>query len=149
MPRFRFRLQTLQRLRETTRDDLRARLAEAYQAERILAEQRAAVAAETAALTEAQRRLMIDGALDVTRLLESQRYQRLLEAQGRTLAEQTAKLADEIESRRQAVVEADRQVRVLNKLHERRRREHQDAEQAAESRRLDEIAVTRWEGAPS
>jgi flagellar FliJ protein len=149
MPRFRFRLQTLQRLRETTRDDLRARLAEAYQAERILAEQRAAVAAETAALTEAQRRLMIDGALDVTRLLESQRYQRLLEAQGRTLAEQTAKLAHEIESRRQAVVEADRQVRVLNKLHERRRREHQDAEQAAESRRLDEIAVTRWEGAPS
>jgi flagellar protein FliJ len=149
MSRFRFRLQTLQRLRETTRDDLRARLAEAYQAERILAEQRAAVAAETAALAEAQRRLMIDGALDVTRLLESQRYQRLLEARSRTLAEQTAKLADEIESRRQAVVEADRQVRVLDKLHERRRREHQDAEQAAESRRLDEIAVTRWEAAPS
>jgi flagellar FliJ protein len=149
MPRFRFRLQTLQRLRETTRDELRARLAEAYEAERILADQRAAVAAETAALADVQRRLMADGALDVTRLLDGQRYQRLLEAQSRTLAEQAARLAEEVETRRQAVVEADRQVRILEKLRERRLRQHQDAEQAAEARRLDEIAVTRWEAAPS
>lgn len=147
MPRFRFRLQTLQRLRETTRDELRGRLAEAFEAERILGEQRAAVAAEAAALAESQRRLMAGGAMDVTRLLESQRYQRLLEAQSRTLAEQAARLAAEVESRRQAVVEAERQVRVLAKLGERRRAQHRAAEQAAEARRQDEIATTRWEGA--
>jgi flagellar FliJ protein len=144
MPRFRFRLQTLRRLRELTRDELRVRLAEAFQAEQILAEQRAAIAAEAAALVEA-RRTMLDGAMDVTRLLESQRYQLALEAQSRVLAEQAMRLTEEVEVRRQAVVEADREVRVLDKLRERRLAQHRHAEQAAEAKRLDEIAATRWE----
>ena len=57
--------------------------------------------------------------LDVNGLLTSQRYQLALQAQFRTLAEQAAKLAEEVESRRNAVVEADREVRVLDKLEER------------------------------
>jgi flagellar FliJ protein len=147
MARFRFRLQTLRRIREMSRDELRVRLAEAFQAEQILAEQRAAVDAEAAALAAQRRQMMLDGALDVNRLLESQRYQLLLEAQSGTLAEQAAKLADEVELRRQAVVEADRQVRVLDKLRERRLRQHEQAQQAAEAKRMDEIAATRWEAA--
>ena len=118
MPKFRFRLQTLQRLREMNRDELRVRLAEAFQAEQILTQQRDAVAAEAAALAATRRQLMTDGSMDVTRLLESQRYQLLLEAQSRTLAEQATRLAEEVDVRRQAVVEADRQVRVLDKLRE-------------------------------
>jgi flagellar protein FliJ len=146
MPRFRFRLQTLRRLRELTRDELRVRLAEAFHAEQILAEQRAAVAAEAVALVETRRRTMLDGSMDVTRLLESQRYQLTLEAQARVLGEQAARLAEEVELRRNAVVEADREVRVLEKLRERRLVQHHVAEQAAEGKRLDEIAATRWEG---
>ncbi len=145
MPRFRFRLQTLSRLRESARDELRGRLAEAYQAEQILAEQRTAVAVEAAALADAQRRMMSDGALDVTRVLETQRYQLALEAQSRTMAEQAARLAEEAEARRQAVVEADRDVRVLDKLRERRLAQYQYAEQCAEAKVLDEIAAMRWE----
>lgn len=145
MARFRFRLETLRRLREMNRDELRVRLAEAFQAEKILADQRAALVDEIATMAEARRKLTADGAVDVTRLLESQRYQLLLEAQGRTLAEQAARLAEEVEVRRQAVVEADRQVRVLDKLHDRRRSQHEQAQQAAEDKRLDEVAATRWE----
>ncbi len=145
MARFRFRLETLRRLREMNRDELRVRLAEAFQAEQILADQRAALVDEIATMAESRRRLTADGAVDVTRLLESQRYQLLLEAQGRTLAEQAARLAEEVEVRRQAVVEADRQVRVLDKLHDRRRSQHEQASQAAEAKRLDEVAATRWE----
>jgi flagellar FliJ protein len=145
MARFRFRLQTLWRVREAARDELRARLAEAFQAERIVLDEQAAVAGEAASLADERRRLMAEGSLDVTRMLESQRYQLTLEAQSRSLAEQASKLAAEVENRRQAVVEADRQVRVLDKLRERWKSQHANAEEAAEAKRLDEVATTRWE----
>jgi flagellar export protein FliJ len=145
MARFRFRLETLRRLRERNRDELRVRLADAYQAEQILAEQRAALAAESAALAETRRRLTAAGAVNVTRLIETQRYQLLLEAQARAQAEQAARLAEEVDVRRQAAIEADCQVRVLDKLYDRRRDQHRLAEQAAEAKRLDEVAATRWE----
>ncbi len=145
MARFRFRLETLHRLREMNRDELRVRLAEAMQAEQILTDQRATVAAEAARLNVSRRGLLATGSLDVTQLLESQRYQLLLEAQSRTLAEQSAKLAEEVEVRRQAVVEADRQVRVLDKLRERRAGQHAAAQAAREAKQFDEIAGVRWE----
>lgn len=146
MSRFRFRLQTLRRLREIHRDEQRARLATAYEAERILAEQREQVALEIVGLGEARRRLMQQSALDVNQLLASQRYQLTLEAHSRTLAEQAEKLAAEVERRRQAIVEADREVRILDKLEERQRRQHRDAAARAEAKTLDEVATTRWEG---
>ena len=147
MARFRFRLQTLRRLREIHRDEQRARLATAYEAERILTAQREGVIAETAALADSQRQLMQQGALDVTLLLASQRYKQALEAQIRTLTEQAAKLAEEVERRRQTLVEADREVRVLDKLEERKRDLHREASQRAETKVLDEVASTRWEAA--
>ena len=77
-------------------------------------------------------------------LLEAQRYQLMLEAQQRTLADQAARLDAEVENRRQAVVEADRQVRVLDKLRERRAAEHRAAAERAESKRLDDVAAVQW-----
>jgi flagellar protein FliJ len=145
MARFRFRLQTLRRLREIHRDEQRARLATAFEAERILTEQRNQIAMELAGLSEARRRLMQQSALDVNQLLASQRYQLTLEAQSRTLAEQAEKLAAEVERRRQAVVEADREVRVLDKLEQRQRQQHRAAADRAETKTLDEVATTRWE----
>ena len=145
MARFKFRLQTLRRLREIHRDEQRGRLATAYKAERILAEQQNAVVAETAALVDSQRQMMQQGSLDVTQLLIAQRYQLALEAQIRTLADQAARLAEEVERRRQSLVEADREVRVLDKLEERKRQQHREASQRAETKVLDEVATTRWE----
>ncbi len=147
MARFNFRLQTLRRLREIHRDEQRGRLATAYEAERILAEQRNAVVAETASLVDSQRQLMQQGTLDVNQLLAAQRYQMALEAQIRTLADQAARLAEEVERRRQSLVEADREVRVLDKLEERKRQQHREASQRAETKVLDEVATTRWEAA--
>ncbi|MBA3484307.1 MAG: flagellar export protein FliJ [Pirellulales bacterium] len=147
MARFNFRLQTLRRLREIHRDEQRGRLATAYEAERILAEQRNAVVAETASLVDSQRQLMQQGSLDVTQLLTAQRYQLALEAQIRALADQAARLAEEVERRRQSLVEADREVRVLDKLEERKRQQHREASQRAETKLLDEVASTRWEAA--
>jgi flagellar FliJ protein len=147
MARFNFRLQTLRRLREIHRDEQRGRLATAYEAERILAEQRKAVVAETTALVDSRRQLMQQGSLDVTQLLTAQRYQLALEAQNRKLADQAAKLAEEVERRRQSLVEADREVRVLDKLEQRKRQQHREASQRAETKVLDDVATTRWEAA--
>ena len=143
MPRFRFRLETLRRLREIHRDEMRGRLAEAYAAEKILAEQRSKIDQELGEAAVIQRQLMSGGTLDVNQLLTTQRYQLLLEAQKRVLAEQAARLAVEAENRRLAVVEADRQVRVLDKLEDRKRREHDAARARAEMKQYDEIAVIR------
>lgn len=138
-------MQTLRRLREIRRDEQRSRLAMAYEAERILAQQRADVAAEQLAVSEAQRVMMQGGAVDVNQLLAAQRYRLSLEAQAKTLAEQAQRVADEVERRRQAVVEADREVRILDKLEERQRQAHQLSMSRAEAKLLDEVAATRWE----
>lgn len=145
MAKFRFRLETLHRLREMTRDELRVRLAEAIQAEQIIGEQRQELLREAAVLAAARREQLATGSPDISRILNAQRYQLMLEAQERALAEQAQKLAEEIEVRRLAVVEADRQVRVLDKLRERRAAQHAAAQNAADAKRLDEIAATRWE----
>jgi flagellar FliJ protein len=81
-------------------------------------------------------------------VLAAQRYQLVLEAQRRALAEQAARLDEEIERRREDVVAADQQVRVLDKLRERRQREHRYAAERAEAKRLDEVGANRWKGAP-
>jgi flagellar export protein FliJ len=90
---------------------------------------------------------MQQGSLDVTQLLTAQRYQLALEAQNRKLADQAAKLAEEVERRRQSLVEADREVRVLDKLEQRKRQQHREASQRAETKVLDDVATTRWEAA--
>jgi flagellar protein FliJ len=82
--------------------------------------------------------------LDVNRLLEAQRYELLLKSRGEELTKQSALLAAEIERRRQALVEADRDVRVLELLDERHRREDARRQLRLETKQLDETALQRW-----
>jgi len=144
MAKYRFRLETLQRVREARRDEHRAALAESFRAEQILAESRAAVAAEVAEMREIQRAAAAEEYLDVNKLLEAQRYELLLKARGEELAKQAVLVAAESERRRQVLVEADREVRVLEKLDERHREAFNDKQGRQETRWLDESATTRW-----
>jgi flagellar FliJ protein len=82
--------------------------------------------------------------LDVNRLLEAQRYELVLKARETELSRQTAAVAVEIERRRLVLVEADRDLRVLESLEQRQRREHQRHEQRAETKQLDEAAIQRY-----
>lgn len=143
MAKYRFRLETLEKLRIAERDERRAALADGYRAEQILAERRREVADEAAALRETQRAAFAAPYLDVNQLVEAQRYDMVLGAQQKVLADQAHRLAVEVERRRLAVVDADRAVRVLEKLDERRRAEHHKHEERRQHRQLDEIASTR------
>jgi flagellar FliJ protein len=119
-------------------------LAEAFRAAEVLAANRDELTAEQTELRNLQRSAVAARYLDVNRLLEAQRYELLLKVRGEELAKQTALLAAEIERRRQVLVEADREVRVLELLDERHRRDYKRRQARLESRQLDEAALSQW-----
>jgi flagellar export protein FliJ len=143
MAKYKFKLETLQRVREARRAQQRASLADAFRAEEVLSAKRAELVAEGVELRRLQKSATEGKYLDVNRLLEAQRYELLLKAQAQELAKQATLLAAETERRRLALVEADRDVRVLEMLDERQRREYGKHQQRREVKQLDEVAVNR------
>src|SRR5688572_17084144 len=119
MSAFRFRLEPLIRLRIAERDERRADLAKALRADELLHEQERQLETEQAQVVAATRASSGPGEANLDGLLQNSRYQLVLRARRQQLAQQIAQVAAEIERRRLAVVEADRQVRVLEKLRER------------------------------
>jgi flagellar export protein FliJ len=142
---FRFRLAPLLRLHEATRDEKRAQLAEAYRAEELLRERMREIDHELAGLKEECRQSAQPGAVDVDRLLDAQRYEVLMLAQRQVMQQHEQTLAAEIERRREALVAADREVRILEKLREKQQQEHRQAEHYEEVKVLDEVAARRPE----
>jgi flagellar protein FliJ len=143
MKKFTFRLATLQRLRENLRDERRSQLADAYRADEILQEQEARLEQERAGLAGALREAAGPGEIEVDRLLADHRYSLLLSAQQKHLGQQRQAVAQEIERRRQLLIEADREVRVLEKLKEQQRQRHRDEENRQDIKQLDEVAQRR------
>ena len=140
MPQFQFKLKPVLRLRIAERDDRRARLAEAYHAERILRDRLAQAEAERASVREMVRAASSPGQVDVDALLRTHRYELVVAAQVFSIQQQLKQVAEEIERRRLVLVEADRQVRVLEKLRDRQLAEFQQQEFKREMKQLDEIA---------
>ena len=144
MAKYKFRLETLQKVREAHRDQQRSALAEAFRAEQVLAENRAQLAAEDFEVQKLKRSATEEKYLNVNKLLEAQRYELLLRAQAQELAKQSVLLEAETERRRQTLVEADREVRVLELLDERLRRGHYREAEKKETKLLDEAATVGW-----
>ena len=140
MAEFKFRLATLLRLRETTRDERRAELAAAYRTDQNLQQQLARLAVELEELKAVSRRAAGPGKVDVDQLVEAQRYQRTLESRQRQIIEERTSLAVEIERHRQTLLAADREVRTLEKLRETRHARHRQDENRREIKQLDEVA---------
>ncbi len=140
MPKFQFRLATLLRLREATRDERRGRLAEAYRVDEVVEAQLESVAGELDWLRGRCRRVAGPGKVDVDQLTETQRYELALRAQQMQLRQQREQVAVEIERRRRALIAADRDVRVLEKLRDRQAENHRQTENRLEIKQLDEAA---------
>lgn len=141
MAKFRFRLESLLQVRQTERDQRRAELAQAYQAEEILREQRKKLQTEIDLLR--QQRNISAGTIDVDALIEGSRYEFVLSSQRKTLEEQSSEVSQEIERRRQILVAVDQQVRMLEKLEEKQRQQFQAEQQRKETKELDEIVLMR------
>ena len=136
-----FRLATLLELRESARDERRGQLAQAYRAEEIVEQQRTRLARELSELEKQNRQASAPGPLDVDRLLEVSRYELLLRFQQQQAGQQHEMVQAEIERRREALVDANRQVRVLEELRRKQLERHRQEESRQEIKRLDEAAA--------
>jgi flagellar export protein FliJ len=134
-----FRLRTLLRLRESERDDRRLDLARALEAERILERQIDQASDEIRGLDELQR--IGSGPVDVEVQLEAARHKFVLRLHRESLLEKRVQVQAEIERRRQALVEADREVKKLEKLRDLQAQRFADEERKGEQKELDEIAL--------
>jgi len=138
-----FRLQSLLKLRQAARDRCREQLADAYRAEQVLAEREAAFRSEIAQARNLAVQQCQPGSLQVDGLLQAHRYELLVKAQLQQLVTQRTGVREETERRRQALVQADQEVRILEKLRDRHARERREAEEKQAGRQLDEIANRR------
>lgn len=143
MAKFDFRLKTLLKLYEAARDERRAKLAEAFEAENILNEQTEQINEEIEDLKQQTRLSSKPGDVVVDRLIDSHRYELMLRAKRQEIGQQAKQLLEEIERRRQRLVEADRQVRVFEKLREKKLDEYQQQQYKNEIKQIDEIASRR------
>ena len=143
--RFQFRLTTLLRLREAARDQRRGQLAEAFRAEEALHARLSELEYDLGELKRQYRQTAAAGPLDVDPLIDAQRYELLLLAEQQSIGQQSQTLAVEIDKRREALVAADREVRVLEKLRETQADRHRSDEEQREMKQMDEVASRRVE----
>jgi flagellar FliJ protein len=141
MPEFRFRLETLLRLRQAARDQCRLRLAESQRADEELRRRLAGLGKEQERLHEHCRRAAGPGAIDNERLIEADSYAAVLRREQAELRRQRETLAGEIQTRRDVLLQADRDARVLEKLRDRQHERHRQDQQRRESKQLDESAM--------
>jgi flagellar FliJ protein len=143
MSQFEFRLESLLKLRQADRQQRRAELAETQRAHELLVGQMDRISLEAGEMRKRSLAAASPGRVEVDRLISAQRYQQVLRGNLKELSQQKSQLVSEIEKRRIALVEADRQVRVLEKLRDRHLEAHQTDELRREVKTLDEVALNR------
>lgn len=143
MPKYQSNLIALKKVREAARDAQRARVADALRAEAAIDEQITTVEAEIRSMATVQRELR-RGTPNVSTLLEMERYELMLRGQAASLSSQKQTVAQELERRRVDLAIADQQVRVVEKIDDRREREFARQEARRDQRDMDEIAAQHF-----
>ena len=139
---FKFRLKPLQKIRENVRRERQAELAKALEAEAVVRDKIESIVHEIAGTKEDGRKFSQEAHINVDVLIGLRRHEAYLLAQKQEAEEKLDQVLVEVERRRLAVVEADKEVKIMEKLHEKQKDKY-DAEQAAkEIVALDEIAST-------
>jgi flagellar protein FliJ len=136
-----FRLATLLRLRELARDERRESLAEVQRADGELIRQLTQLDVEQHGVREECREAAAPGEVNVARLVEAHHYLVGLQACEDQLQAERESLAAEIGRRRQSLVKADQDVRVLEKLEDRRRQTRRLENERQQAKQLDEAAL--------
>jgi flagellar FliJ protein len=140
MAKFQFRLDTLLQIRQAARDERRVQLAQAYQADQMIAAELDRLQQELGKLRDRCRDHSGPGRVDVDYLTQAHLHELVLRAQQAEYRQQREAVAEEIERRRQALVQADREVRTLEKLREKQLRRHRQEENRREIKQIDEVA---------
>ena len=128
------------RIREAERDEKQEQLAEAMQAEGILHDQVQQIAEEIAQLRDQSTNDLRPGSINPDIVMQTQRYELLLRNQMEQIEGKIMQVQAEVERRRDLLVEAEKQVKVLEKLRERRESEFKATQMQIANKQMDEIA---------
>lgn len=149
MSQFKFRLQSVQKLRERLRDEAADAVRQARLAIQKLNDQLDSLQAEMAE----QARLQSDassGVINTQRVLESQRYQLHILSQMQAIRNNISLIEQECERRQKLLVKREQDVRVLEKLRDSQHGQWQHTQLLNQQSRLDEWASFRfWKNAQS
>jgi flagellar export protein FliJ len=142
MRAFKFRLQAVSKLRTQVRDKAAEALGAVLESIRIVREQISHLDRE---IQEAKRlrHAASSGAIRVDRLLTVQRHQFMLESQRDQIQAHLELLQQEEERRRYTLLEAEKELRVLEKLEEKQYKQWEMDQLAADQKQIDEWAALR------
>ncbi|HEY2882375.1 MAG TPA: flagellar export protein FliJ [Pirellulales bacterium] len=134
-------MSTLLRVRENLRNECHQHLAAAEEAAEIIRNRIADLDEEIVGLRRQTREASLPGPVNIDRLLDAGRYETTVRAARQAAMEQLQTISAEVERRRQALVEADRNVKSLEKLREQQLNRHRAEEARREIKQLDERAI--------
>jgi flagellar FliJ protein len=138
---FKFRLEPLIKIRKNTLQERQAELAQAYDARNILEEYLQEIDRQLTEGTATARSLMQEGqTVNVEHLLGLRRQEMFLRANQDDLNQKIQIIDEEIEVRRAKVVEANKELKIVEKLKEKRYDKYLEEEKKAETKEMDEIA---------
>jgi len=141
---FKFRLDPLITLRDNKLKERQRELAQAYNARRILEEHIREIDDKLEEGIVAARSVMQPGkTVDIQSLIGYRRQEMFLRAQQEDLLQKIQMVDEEIEKRLAAVVEANKDLKIIEKLKEKRHEKYLGEESKAEAKMMDEIASNR------
>ena len=140
MGAFTFRLQSVLKVRREARDQARYELARALQAETILKTQQEEGQEEVRQLLSQLVKAQTTGEISVDWIMELRRYEVVLKTQHAQVLEQMEQVGGEVERRRDLLANADREVKVLERLEAKKKNEWLKREQRLEQVENDEAA---------
>lgn len=149
MSQFKFRLDSVCKLRQRLRDEAADSLQQARLAVQKLTEQ--LVQLQTDFANQSQLQLQSSsGVINTQRMLESQRYQTHLLSEMDTVRNNISLIEQECERRKQILIRREQEVRALEKLRESQLSQAQQAQTIAAQGRLDEWAGFHfWNKSPA
>ena len=143
---FTFRLEPLIKIRKNVLQECQAALAKVYEERRLLEEKLLDIENQLAEGTATARSLMQPGqTVNVDYLLGIRRQEMFLLANQNVVRQDIQKVDEEIERCRAAVVAANKEVKIIEKLKEKRHEQYLDEEKREETKTMDEIAGNRWQ----
>lgn len=119
MTQQRFRLDQVQHHRHNLREQRRQELLEAQRAEDQVSTHIAGLQSEIQMLRAQSRTAIQPGALDLARVKHAQRYEQSLRAEMESAKRRRQSLAEEVSRRREMLIEADRESKLVDKVQER------------------------------
>jgi len=136
-----FRLHALLRIRQLARDQRRVELAEMQRAVARLEDQQARLEAMQAQARRDCRAAIEPGDVDLARWIEAQRFAAALRIDAAEVQRRRETLQTELQRRRLAAIDADRNVKTLEKLRENQRDANRQKEQKQANHQLDDYRL--------